>query len=436
MSHKPFHLAWFLHGSSAQSWGQPWTGHIGTSWMQPELFLDMARALERACFDYILLEDSTAVSEALDGSSEVFLRRGIAVPRQDKAIVAALMAQVTSRIGIVPTFGTYAYHPYLLARQIATLDQVSGGRIGWNVVTGSSDLAGMNFGMDALPEHDVRYDMADEYIEACRGLWGTWEPDAIIADHENGILVDHTKVHAFEFNGKYYRTRGPLNSGPAPQGQPVIAQAGGSTRGRRFAAKHSETIVAQVKSPEAMKVYRDDVRRHMVEQGRDPDGCKVMFTLNPILGEDMEDAQRRLQRRLAYVRDNIEERLANFAKVINVDFTHFDLDEPLPDDVTTNGHQQILEDYRKFAAGRSIREAMATFNLGLPELVGTADSVAAQMAEIMEHVGGDGFLISMPNVTRRTLAEIEDGLVPALQRRAVVRTAYEHAQFRDNLLAY
>ena len=436
MSHKPFHLAWFLHGSSAQSWGQPWTGHIGTSWMQPELFLDMARALERACFDYILLEDSTAVSETLDGSSEVFLRRGIAVPRQDKAIVAALMAQVTSRIGIVPTFGTYAYHPYLLARQIATLDQVSGGRIGWNVVTGSSDLAGMNFGMDALPEHDVRYDMADEYIEACRGLWGTWEPDAIIADHENGILVDHTKVHAFEFNGKYYRTRGPLNSGPAPQGQPVIARAGGSTRGRRFAAKHSETIVAQVKSPEAMKAYRDDVRRHMVEQGRDPDGCKVMFTLNPILGEDMEDAQSRLQRRLAYVRENIEERLANFAKVINVDFTHFDLDEPLPDDVTTNGHQQILEDYRKFAAGRSIREAMATFNLGLPELVGTADSVAAQMAEIMEHVGGDGFLISMPNVTRRTLAEIEDGLVPALQRRAVVRTAYEYTQFRDNLLAY
>ena len=436
MSQKPFHLAWFLHGSSAQSWGQPWTGHIGTSWMYPELFLDMARALERACFDYILLEDSTAISETIDGSSEVYLRRGIAVPRQDKAIVAALMAQVTSRIGIVPTFGTYAYHPYLLARQITTLDQVSGGRIGWNVVTGSSDLAGMNFGMDALPEHDLRYDMADEYIEACRGLWGTWEPDAVVADRDNGILIDHTKVHAFEFSGKYYRTRGPLNAGPAPQGQPVIAQAGGSSRGRRFAAKHSETIVAQVKTPEAMKAYRDDVRQHMVEHGRNPDDCKVLFTLNPILGEDMEEAERRLQRRLAYVRENIEERLANFAKVINVDFAPFDLDKPLPADVTTNGHQQILEDYRKFADGRSIREAMATFNLGLPELVGTPDSVAAQMAEIMEHVGGDGFLFSMPNVTRRTLAEVEDGLVPALQRRGLVRKAYEHTQFRDNLLAY
>ena len=436
MSGKPFHLAWFLHGSSAQSWGQPWTGHIGTSWMQPELFLDMARSLERACFDYILLEDSTAVSESLHGSSEVFLRRGIAVPRQDKAIVAALMTQVTSRIGIVPTFGTYAYHPYLLARQITTLDQVSGGRIGWNVVTGSSDLAGMNFGMDALPEHDLRYDMADEYLEACRGLWGTWETDAVIADRENGILVDHSKVHPFEFKGKYYSTRGPLNAGPAPQGQPVIAQAGGSARGRQFAAKHSETIVAQVKTPAAMKAYRDDVRRYMVEQGRDPDSCKVLFTLNLILGEDMHEAKNRADRRLAYVRDNVEERLANFAKVINVDFDQFDLDQPLPDDVTTNGHQQILEDYRKFAAGRSIREAMATFNNGLPELVGTADSVAGQMAEIMEQVGGDGFLISMPNVTRRTLAEVEDGLVPALQDRGLVRTAYEHTKFRDNLLAY
>ena len=432
VSGKPFHLAWFLHGSSAQSWGQPWTGHIGTSWMYPELFLDMARSLERACFDYILLEDSTAVSESLHGSSEVYLRRGIAVPRQDKAIIAALMAQVTSRIGIVPTFGTYAYHPYLLARQITTLDQVSGGRIGWNVVTGSSELAGKNFGMDALPEHDLRYDMADEYIEACRGLWGAWDTDAVIADREKGILVDHTKVRAFEFNGKYYRTRGPLNAGPAPQGQPVIAQAGGSSRGRSFAAKHSETIVAQVKTVEAMKAYRDDVRRHMVDHGRSPDDCKVLFTLNPILGEDMEEAEQRQERRLAYVRANIEERLANFAKVINVDFDQFDLDQPLPDDVTTNGHQQVLADYRKYAAGQSIRDTMATFNNGLPELAGTADSVA----EMMEEVGGDGFLISMPNVTRRSLAEIEDGLVPALQERGLVRKAYEHKQLRDNLLAY
>lgn len=436
MSGKPFHLGWFLHGSSAQSWNQPWTGHVGTSWMYPQLFMDMARALERACFDYILLEDSTALTENLHGSSEVYLRRGIAVPRQDKAIVATMMASATSRIGIIPTFGTYAYHPYLLARQIATLDQVSLGRIGWNVVTGSSDLAARNFGMDGMPEHDLRYDMADEYIAACRGLWGSWETDAVIDDRENGILVDPAKVHPFEFNGTYYRTRGPLNCGPAPQGQPVIAQAGGSSRGRRFAARHAETIVAQVKTVEGMKAYRDDVRRHMVDQGRDPDTCKVMFTINPFIGETEEDAQRRRELHLAHVRDNIEERLAGFSKTTNIDFDGLDLDKPLPDDLTTNGHQQILEDYRKFAAGRSIRETLANFDLGLPEVVGTPDSMAARMAEMMQEIGGDGFLISMPNVNRRTLAEIEDGLVPALQARGLVRRQYEHAHFRDNLLSY
>ncbi len=165
MAGKPFHLAWFLQGSSAQAWGEAWTGHIGQTWMEPELFLNMARTLERACFDYILLEDSSYVGESFGGSTEIYLKNAIAVPRQDPSVVAALMTQVTSRIGIVPTFGTYAYHPYLLARLVATLDQVSGGRIGWNAVTGSSDFAAMNFGMQGMPDHDLRYDMADEYME-------------------------------------------------------------------------------------------------------------------------------------------------------------------------------------------------------------------------------------------------------------------------------
>ncbi len=170
MAARPFHLGWFLQGSSVQAWNEPWTGHIGTTWMQPELFLDMARSLERACFDYILLEDSSYVGESYNGSTEVYLNHGIAVPRQDPSVVASLMTAVTSRIGIVPTFGTYAYPPYLLARLVATLDQVSQGRIGWNAVTGSSDYAAMNFGMKGMPEHDLRYDMADEYMQVVRGL--------------------------------------------------------------------------------------------------------------------------------------------------------------------------------------------------------------------------------------------------------------------------
>ena len=223
MSKRPFHLAWFLQGSSAQAWGESWTGHIGTRWEQPELFLDMAKCLERACFDYILLEDSSYVGESYNGSTDVYLRNAVAVPRQDPSVVAALMTQVTSRIGIVPTFGTYAYPPYLLARLMATLDQVSAGRAGWNMVTGSSDFAAMNFGLNGMPEHDLRYDMADEYIDVVRQLWESWEPGAIVADRQSGTLVDPAKVHAVNYEGAFYRTRGPLTAGPAPQGRPPEA---------------------------------------------------------------------------------------------------------------------------------------------------------------------------------------------------------------------
>jgi FMN-dependent oxidoreductase (nitrilotriacetate monooxygenase family) len=406
--------------------------------MVPELFLDMARSLERACFDYILIEDSSYVGESFGGSAEIYLKNGIAVPRQDPSVVASLMTTVTSRIGIVPTFGTYAYHPYLLARLVASLDQVSSGRIGWNAVTGSSDFAAMNFGLPGMPEHDLRYDMADEYMQAVKGLWASWEPGAIIADRHSGVLVDPTKVHAVNHEGRYFKTRGPLNSGPAPQGQPVIAQAGGSPRGRQFAAQHADTIVAHTKGPAAMKAYRDDVRRRMVACGRDPDSCKVLFLVAPILGETEDEAQQKKRMRAARAAETIAQRLAHLGKVTNIDFGQFDLDQKLPDDVTTNGHQQNLDEFRAKAAGRTIRQTMADFNATelSVELVGTPQMVAARMGEVMEEVGGDGFLFSLPNVNRRTLAEVEDGLVPALQDRGLTRVAYTHAQFRDNLLEF
>jgi FMN-dependent oxidoreductase (nitrilotriacetate monooxygenase family) len=437
MAAKPFHLGWFLQGSSAQAWGEPWTGHIGRDWMVPELFLDLARSLERACFDYVLIEDSSYVGESFKGSTELYLKHAIAVPRQDPSVIASLMTTVTSRIGIVPTFGTYAYPPYLLARLIATLDQVSSGRIGWNAVTGSSDFAAMNFGLPGMPEHDLRYDMADEYMEVCRKLWASWEPGALVADRRTGALADANKVHAVNFEGKYFRTRGPLNSGPCVQGQPVIAQAGGSPRGRAFASRYADTIVAHTKGVAAMKTYRDDIRARMVGHGRDPESCKVLFLVAPIIGETEAEAQEKKRLRAKRAAETIEERLAHLGKITNIDFGKFDLDAPLPA-VSTNGHQQSLDEFRQKAAGKTLREAMAVHNVTelSVELVGTPDSVAARMGEIMEEVGGDGFLFSLPNVTRRTLAEVEDGLVPALQDRGLVRAAYTHPHYRDNLLDF
>lgn len=437
MPSSPFHLGLFLQGSSVQAWGEPWTGRIGESWMVPELFVDVARALERACFDYILLEDSSYIGESYAASREIYLHNGIAVPRQDPSVVATLMMGATSRIGIVPTFATFAYPPYLLARLMASLDQISSGRSGWNMVTGSSDFAARNFGMEQLPEHDLRYDMADEYMDLVGQLWGSWEPGAIVADPESGMLVDHTKVHQIDFKGRYYASRGPLNSGPCPQGRPVIAQAGGSPRGRQFASRHADTIVASIKGVERMREYRDDVRARMVGHGRDPNGCKVLFLVAPIIASSMADALQLKAGRAARVAEQVDRKLAFLGKITNIDFAQFDLDAPVGE-LTTNGHQQTLDDFKKKAGNRTLREAIAAYNSdgGSVELLGSPDDVAAQMAEAMQHAGGDGFLFSLPDVTRRTIAEVEDGLVPALQRRGLMRRAYAHRQLRDNLLAY
>jgi len=433
----PFHLGLFLQGSSVQAWGQPWTGRIAETWMKPELFLDVARSLERACFDYILLEDSSYVGESFAGSRAIYLHNGISVPRQDPSVISSLMTAVTSHIGIVPTLATFAYPPFMLARLVATLDQVSGGRIGWNMVTGSSDFASQNYGLEKLTEHDLRYDMADEYIDIVDQLWKSWDPDALVANTDTGMLVDHERVRQIDFKGKYYSSRGPLNCGPAPQGRPVIAQAGGSARGRQFASKHADTIVASVVGATAMRDYRDDVRARMVVHGRDPDTCKVMFLVTPIIAASMADARAIQAERRAEAAKQIDIKMAFLGKITNIDFAKMDLDAPIAD-LTTNGHQQLLDDFKKAAGNKTLRQAIVSFdhNGDGVELLGSPDDVAAQMGEVMQEVGGDGFLFSLPNLHRRTLAEIEDGLAPALQKRGLMRKGYAHAHFRDNLLEF
>jgi FMN-dependent oxidoreductase (nitrilotriacetate monooxygenase family) len=428
--------AWFFGAGLGRTLDRRALGAIGAC---RNCFGDMARALERACFDYLLIEDSSYIGESFGGSREIYLRNGLSVPRQDPSVIATLMAAATSRIGIVPTLSTFAYPPDLLARLVASLDQVSNGRIGWNMVTGSSDFAAMNYGLPGMPEHDLRYDMADEYMAAVNALWDSWEPGAILADTDSGVLVDHTKVHAVNFEGKWFKTRGPLNSGPCVQGRPVIAQAGGSARGRRFAAQHADTIVASVKGVAGMRAYRDDVRAHAIAAGRNPNDIKVLFTVAPELGDTMEEATLRHRQRLVRAEAQVPNLLAHFGKITNIDFGQYDLDTPVDQlDLWTNGHQQLLDEFRRFAGKRSLRQAMFAYrgNPGSIELIGTPDAVASQMAEAMEEAGGDGFLLSLGNVSRRAIAEVADGLVPALQARGLVRRAYEFTHFRDNLRAF
>ena len=332
---------------------------------------------------------------------------------------------------------TSFYPPFLLAWLSATLDHICRGRFGWNIVTSGEDRAAQNFGMDKLTEHDLRYDMADEYVDLVCQLWDSWEPDAVVMDPESGVYADGSKVHTIDFKGRYYSSRGPLNTVRSPQGRPVFVQAGGSPRGREFAAKHADSIIATATGIEGMKAYRDDVRARMVAHGRKPDDCKVLFLVSPILGDTEAEA---LQKRQAMIAapDYIEQTLIGISSITEVDFSVYDLDKPLPP-ITTNGERGSLDKFAQWGSGKTLRQLVAERVDRSIELVGTPDQVADRMGEVMEAVGGDGFLITRPGQTglnRKYIIEITDGLVPALQKRGLARTSYTHTHFRDNLLDF
>lgn len=434
-----FHLAYFLTDSHAQAWGQPWSGDIGRDWWKPDLYVAVARELERACFDYVLIEDNVFVADTYAGSMEIYLRNALSVPRRDPLMTASYMLQATQHIGVVPTISTFAYHPYQAARMLSTLDQLSNGRLGWNVVTGSSNRALQNFGHDGMDKHDKRYDVADEFVDVVKQLWNSWEPDAIVADRQTGVFADPSKVHRIDYKGEHYASRGPLNTGPSPQGEPVMAQAGSSGRGRVFAAKNADTIVVKAKNLDYAKQYRKEVREIAVSEGRDPDSIKLMLLIAPVIGSTPEEADLKLRQKQEADRSAAEMTLAKVSKILDIDFSRFPLDEPLKaEGLSTEGTQFILKDFIARNEGRTLREAAAialAYNPDGTKLAGTPKQVAQEMAEIAEYVGGDGFLITGAT-TRHFLAEVADGLVPALQDLGVVRQEYKDGTLRDNLLAF
>ncbi|SEP43149.1 FMN-dependent oxidoreductase, nitrilotriacetate monooxygenase family [Rhodospirillales bacterium URHD0017] len=428
-----FHLGWFLGNSfGVHGWNQPWGGTSGEDWMQPDLHVDLAKAAERACFDFVLLEDSVFVPDNYGSSMDFYLRRALRAPKNDPLPLVPLMAQATSRLGLVPTISTSFYPPYLLARLIATLDLMSKGRVGCNFVTSTAERAAQNFGLEAHLEHDLRYEMAAEFVEVVLQLWSSWDADAIVMDRDNGMFVDPAKVRKIDFKGRFFTSRGPLNTARPPQGQPVLVQAGNSPQGQDFAAKRMDAVLCAVSTVEEMKNFRSQMRRKVAAVGRDPDSCKVMYVATPTIGESEAEAWDRVKRRQVHREAAPELALAQMGSLTDIDFSVFDIDAPISE-LTTNGQQGTLKRFLK--QGRTLREIAHNYKYSYEDLVGTPEQVAGQMAELMEEVGGDGFVFT-GNLTRRYVAEITDGLVPALQRRGVVRGAYEHQHFRDNLLAF
>jgi FMN-dependent oxidoreductase (nitrilotriacetate monooxygenase family) len=425
-----FHLGWFLN-FVADEWNGNW-GDGGRDFTG-DFYVDMARNLERAKFDYILIEDKLMVSTAYGGTMEHDLKHGIN-PKHDPVPLAVLMAAATKNIGVVPTMSTSFYPPFLLARLCSTVDHIARGRFGWNVVTSAEDRSAQNFGMDKLYEHDERYAMATEYLEVVSKLWESWEPDAIERDYETGTYANYKKVNTIDFEGKYYKSRGPLNTAPSPQYRPTIAQAGASPPGRELAAQHADTIVATANGPAVMKAYRDDIHARMRNHGRDPSECKVLYLVSPIVADTREEALAKQERWLS-TDSYVEYMLAEMSSITEIDFAQFDLDKPMPP-VTTNGERGGLESFLARGKDKTLRELVSGSGIGSNvSLVGTPAEVAEEMGEMMDEVGGDGFLITSPvmRLNRRYVTEITDGLIPELQKRGLARSEYSTTMLRDTL---
>lgn len=431
MSADPFHLGWFGSFARGDFAGQ-WSGSDNRRWASGDFHIELAQALERAGFDYMMFEDSLMVSDFYGKSMKTNLKYGSHGPKHDPMALVPVIAKQTKHIGLIATASTSFYPPWMLARTLSTLSHLSDGRTGWNIVTSSEDRAAQNFGIENLPKHDERYDRADEYCDLVNQLLESWEPDALVLDRESRTYVDGDKVHAINFEGKYFRSRGPLNAMAPFGGRPVFCQAGSSTRGRRFAADNADTVLVSLNGVAEMKQYRQDVHQHLRDVGRDPKSLKMLFIIAPTIAPTMSEAVALKERS----RPPVELTLCTLAALTEIDFTTYDLDAPLDQEMTTNGHQGYLERFLKSSpVGTTLREVVENFSVSSLELVGTPDSIAAEMDEVMQEVGGDGYLLTGIG-NRRQIAELTEGLVPELQRRGLTRTEYDHDTLRGNLFDF
>ncbi|MDM1898078.1 NtaA/DmoA family FMN-dependent monooxygenase [Mycobacteroides abscessus] len=427
---RKFHLGWF-HNFATDDWltpnhdpGAPWNG---------KFFIEFAKTLEKAKFDFLFFADNTQVPDIYGGDYRRTLALGVSAPKHDPVPLVAALSTHTTHLGLVSTMTTSFYPPYLLARAAATIDHLSGGRFGWNIVTGGTDSAAKNFGLDKMPSHDDRYADADEYTSLVRSLWDSSEPEAYVRDREKLVYVDHSKVHEVNFRGERYASRGPLNTLPSPQGNPVLFQAGSSPAGRDFAAKHADGVLGIGGAPAKMKEFRDDIRQRAAGHGRNPDDVKALFGLGPIVGSTDEEARRK-HHEWSHNDLYVEKVLESISLFSDIDLAQYDLDSPLPE-LSTEANTTALKHLA--AGGRTLRE-MAT-NWGIDRsLVGNPSKVADALQRLSEATGADGFMISAPKVyiDRVYIDDIVEGLVPELQSRGLVRKEYRHEHLRDNLFEY
>jgi len=420
------------------------TWHNNGAWRHPEsdanLALDprryerIAQILEEGKFDALFFVDVLTLFDTYQGS----FAGQVSGPGQmwylDPMLLLAAMARKTRHIGLAGTLSTAFYHPFHIARSFATLDHMSGGRAAWNVVTSANSREAQNFGLDRLMDRDIRYDHADEVMEACNALWNSWDADAIVYDRERGIYADPAKVRAANYQGKWVRTRGPLPTPRSPQGRPVIMQAGSSERGRQFAARWAEVVFTLQHSKPDMQAFHADIKARMERNGRTPEECIVTPAIDIVLGETDQIARERADYLNSLV--SAEVGVCDISNAIGVDLSQSPLDQPLDDMDITEGARGVLDVVLQGsrAARLTLREAGYRYGVSqlTPVLVGSPQTIADQLQDMFESRCCDGFVIC-PSITPGTYMQFVKMVVPELQRRGLYRTDYMGKTLRQNI---
>ncbi|WP_439815231.1 LLM class flavin-dependent oxidoreductase [Zavarzinia sp. CC-PAN008] len=430
MSSREMHLIAFLITGP--------TCHHHGAWRHPEAenrFLDpvwwetLAQTLEKGKFDAFFFADILSIP------NRTLIERGGQIALLDPVPLIANMARATRHLGLGVTISTSFVPPYSLARQLATLDILSGGRVAWNIVTSASTREAENMGFDQLPAKNARYDRADEVVEACIQMWEGWDHDAMVMDKESGIFADMSKIRNVNYEGQWIKTKGIPTTPRSPQGKPILMQAGSSERGRQFAARWAELVFTLMHSIPDMQEFYQDLKGRMADLGRAPEECAILTSVDPIIGETEEIAREKQ----AYVNSLVDEEvgIALISAHTGIDLSGFARDKPLAlhelDAGSRGSMDVIMQGVSKenLTLGEAAKR-FATSEL-CPQVVGTPEQVADQLQEMFEAKGCDGFILT-PTLMPGMFEQFARSVVPILQKRGLFRTEYPGTTLRETLL--
>ncbi|TJY67248.1 LLM class flavin-dependent oxidoreductase [Arthrobacter sp. CAU 1506] len=402
-----------------------------------EYWTSLAKTLERGMFDGLFIADVLGLYEVYESSRNPAIREAAQVPENDPSLLVSAMAGVTEHLGFGITASVAFEHPYPFARRMSTLDHLTNGRSGWNVVTSYNESGLRNLGFASQMTHANRYDLAEEYLEVCYKLWeGSWEDGAVLRDQERGVYADPSRVHDIDHVGKIFTVPGMHLSEPSPQRSPIIFQAGSSSRGKAFASQNAEAIFTAAPTKEVLRATVSDIRRLLVEAGREPDSAVIFNQMTVITDETSEGAKAKYEDYLKYV--SLEGSMVLMSQWLGTDFSKYDLSQPL--DENANRDISITSAIDAFMASKPEGESWTIGDIvqwgaigGLgPVVVGSAQEVADQMQEWVEESGVDGFCLSRA-IAHKTHEDVVDYVIPELQRRGVYKTKYREGTLREKL---